>query len=84
MRYHIKPMVKTLGIEKCAGWHTLRSPFTSLLTDNTENVKVVQQLLRQASVLMTMDAHAQVKMQDKRRAQLRVVEETRPPQKKTA
>jgi hypothetical protein len=41
-------------------------------------VKVVQELLRQASVLITLDTYAQAKMQDKRRAQLRVVEEIRP------
>jgi integrase len=57
---------------------------TSLLTANNENIKVVQELLRQASALITMDVYAQAKMADKRKAQVRVVEEIRPHQRKTA
>lgn len=78
MRYHIQPVVKALGITKRIGWHTFRRTYTSLLTANNENVKVVQELLRHASVLVTLDTYAQAKMQDKRKAQLRVVEEIRP------
>jgi hypothetical protein len=44
----------------------------------------VQELLRHASVLATLDVYAQAKMQDKRNAQLKVVEEIRPRQKKIA
>jgi len=84
MRYHIQPVVKALGINKHVSWHTFRRTFTSPLTANNENIKVVQELLRQASALITMDVYAQAKMADKRRAQLRVVEEIRPLQKKTA
>jgi integrase len=62
MRYHIQPVVKALGINKKVGWHTFRRTYTSLLTANNENVKVVQELLRQASVLVTLDVYAQAKM----------------------
>jgi integrase len=83
MRYHIQPVVKALGINKKVGWHTFRRTYTSLLTANNENVKVVQELLCQASVLVTLDVYAQAKMKDKRKAQLRIVEEIRPPVRKS-
>ena len=73
MQYHIQPIVKRLGITKHVSWHTFRSTFTSLLTANNENVKVVQELLRHASSKITMDVYAQARMEDKRRAQLRIV-----------
>jgi integrase len=78
MRYHIQPVIKKLGIMKRVSWHTFRRTYTSLLTSNHENVKVVQELLRHGSVRITMDVYAQAKMQDKRNAQLKVVEEFRP------
>jgi integrase len=66
MRYHIQPVVKELGIIKRVSWHTFRRTYTSLLTSNNENVKVVQELLRHGSVRITMDVYAQAKMQDKK------------------
>jgi integrase len=53
MQYHIQPLVKRLGIAKRVSWQTFRSTFTSLLTANKENVKVVQELLRHASSKIT-------------------------------
>lgn len=84
MRYHIQPVVKELGILKRVSWHTFRRTYTSLLTSNNENVKVVQELLRHGSVRITMDVYAQAKMQDKRNAQLKVVEGFRPQLVKSA
>jgi integrase len=84
MRYHIQPVVKELGIQKLVSWHTFRRTYTSLLTANNENVKVVQELLRHGSVRITMDVYAQAKMQDKRDAQRKVVEEFRPHLAKSA
>jgi integrase len=81
MQYHIQPIAKRLGITKHVSWHTFRSTFTSLLTANSENVKVVQELLRHASSKITMDVYAQARMQDKRRAQLRIVKDLRRPLK---
>jgi integrase len=72
MQYHIQPLVRKLGINKHVGWHTFRRTFTSLLTANNENVKVVQDLLRHASSKVTLDIYAQARMQDKRRAQQRI------------
>jgi integrase len=84
MQYHIQPLVKRLGIKKRVSWKTFRSTFTSLLTANGENVKVVQELLRQASSKITMDTYAQARMQDKRKAQLRIVKRLRKPQNATS
>jgi integrase len=42
MRYHIQPIVKTLGINKRVSWHTFRRTYTFLLHANGEDVKVVQ------------------------------------------
>lgn len=81
MQHHIQPLVKRLGITKRVSWHTFRHTFTSLLTANKENVKVVQELLRHASSKITMDTYAQAQMQEKRRAQLRIVKGLRKPKK---
>ncbi len=82
MQYHIQPLVQSLGINKRVSWHTFRRTFTSLLTANNENIKVVQDLLRHASSKVTMDIYAQAPMEDKRRAQLRIVKRLRGPEKK--
>lgn len=82
MQYHIQPLVKKLGINKHVGWHTFRRTFTSLLTANKENVKVVQELLRHASAKITMDTYAQAQMEDKRQAQLRIATTLHRPTKK--
>lgn len=80
MQYHIQPLVKRLGISKSVSWHRFRRSFTTLLTANGENVKVVQELLRHGSSNITMDIYAQARMEDKRRAQLRIVKGLRDPQ----
>lgn len=84
MQYHIQPLVKSLGISKRVSWHTFRRTFTSLLTANNENVKVVQDLLRHASSRVTLDVYAQARMEDKRRAQQRIVKRLRRPEKKNS
>ena len=78
MRYHIQPVVKKLGINKRVSWHTFRRTYTSLLTANHEDVKVVQELLRHGSVKVTMDIYAQAQMPAKRKAQQKVVAMVRP------
>lgn len=79
MQYHIQPLVKRQGIAKSVSWHTFRRSFTTLLTANNENVKVVQELLRHGSSNITLDVYAQARMEDKRRAQLRIVKGLRNP-----
>lgn len=46
-------LVKRLGISSCASRRTLQSTFASLLIANEETVKVVQELLRDASSKIT-------------------------------
>jgi len=84
MRYHIQPVVKELGIEKRVSWHTFRRTYTSLLTANHEDVKVVQELLRHGSAKVTMDIYAQAQMPAKRKAQHKVVEMVRPEARREA
>ena len=82
MRYHIEPVVKSLGIKKRVGWHTFRRTYTTLLQANGEDIKVVQELLRHGSSTVTMDIYAQAQMPAKRAAQQKVVEmvgRSRPP-----
>ncbi len=79
MQYHIQPLVKRLEINKRVSWHTFRRTFTSLLTANNENVKVVQELLRHGSSKITMDTYAQAQMEDKRRAQSRIAKRLHEP-----
>lgn len=82
MQYHIQPLVRKLGIDKKVAWHTFRRTFTSLLTANGEQVKVVQELLRHASSKVTLDIYAQARMQDKRRAQYRIATSLHQPRRK--
>ncbi len=78
MRYHIQPVVKALGINKRVSWHTFRRTYSTLLKANGEDVKVVQELMRHASVRITMDVYAQAMTPAKREAQHKVVEMVRP------
>ena len=77
MRYHIQPVVRQLGITKRVSWHTFRHTFSSLLRNNGEDVKVVQELLRHASSKMTLDVYTQAATAAKRVAQRKVVEMVR-------
>lgn len=82
MTYHIQPLIKQLGINKHIGWHTFRRTFTTLLVANNENVKVVQELLRHASIKTTLEIYAQAKMDSKRRAQQRIANTLHKPERK--
>jgi integrase len=79
MRYHIKPVVKELGIDKSVSWHTFRRTYATLLKANGEDVKVVQELLRHGSSRVTLDVYAQAQMPAKRAAQQKIVAMVRTP-----
>jgi integrase len=70
-RAHILPAAKTIGIQGI-GWHTFRRTFATLLKANGEDVKTVQELLRHANSIVTMNIYAQAITQTKRDAQSRV------------
>ena len=55
------------------GFHTFRHTYTTLLTQNNEEVKVVQELLRHANSRITLDLYAQAGMPNKRLAQSKLV-----------
>jgi integrase len=65
--------VKEAGIAKRVAFHTFRHTYTTLLTQNSEDVKVVQELLRHANSRITLDLYAQAGMAEKRLAQSKVV-----------
>ena len=78
MRYYVVPAARRVGITKKLGWHTFRHTYSTLLKDNGEDVKVVQELLRHASVKITLDIYTQAMTPAKRKAQSRVVSMIRP------
>jgi integrase len=72
-RWHLQPAVKAAGIEGRIGWHTFRRTYATLLNANGEDVKTVQELLRHANSLVTMNLYAQAITEVKRKAQSRLV-----------
>ena len=72
-RRYGKPAVERAEASKRVGSHTFRHTYTTLLTQNNEDVKVVQELLRHANSRITLDLYAQAGMPEKRLAQSKVV-----------
>jgi integrase len=72
LKRSIRPAAIRAKIAKHIGWHTFRRTFTTLLKANGEDVKVVQELLRHATVKMTLEVYAQAVTPAKREAQSRV------------
>jgi integrase len=68
----IRPAATRAKITKHIGWHTFRRTFSTLLKANGEDVKVVQELLRHATVKMTLEVYAQAVTPAKRNAQSKV------------
>lgn len=56
------------------GWHTFRHMYATLLKENGEDVKVVQELMRHANISVTLNIYAQAITQTKRDGQSRVVD----------
>ena len=72
-RRYGRPAVKAANIQKRVGFHTFRRTYTTLLTQNNEDVKVVQDLLGHANSRITLDLYAQAGMPNKRLAQSKLV-----------
>jgi integrase len=72
-RRYGQPAVKAAEIKKRVAFHTFRHTYTTLLTQNSEDVKVVQELRRHANSRVTLDLYAQAGMQEKREAQSKLV-----------
>src|SRR5258708_5865800 len=69
----LRTAAERAGIQKRVGFHTFRHTYTTLLTQNNEDVKVVQELLRHANSRVTLDLYAQAGMPEKRLAQSKLV-----------
>jgi integrase len=67
MQIGVKPIAESLQIPM-KGWHTLRHSYTTLLRQNGNNVKVVQDLLRPASFGITMNIYDAALSEEKREA----------------
>ena len=72
-RVYIKRAAKKIGLKKRIGWHTFRHTFGTILNANGENPKVIQELLRHATLKVTMDTYVQAVSEEKRNAQSKVV-----------
>ena len=72
-RYYGKPALKRAEITKHVTYHTFRHTFGTLLNANGENPKVVQELLRHASLKVTTDVYMQAVSPQKREAQSKLV-----------
>jgi integrase len=72
LKRQIRPAVARAKILKHVGWHTFRRTFSTLLKANGEDIKVVQELLRHATIKMTLEVYAQAVTPAKRQAQSKV------------
>jgi integrase len=72
-RIYIKRAADKIGLQKRIGWHTFRHTFGTILNANGENPKVIQELLRHATLKVTMDTYVQAVSDEKRNAQSKVV-----------
>ena len=77
LKHHIRPLATKLGVNKRIGWHTFRRTFSSLLTQNGENVSVVQELMRHANPQTTLRLYSQANAEHLRGAQSRVMDMVR-------
>lgn len=68
LSHHVRPLAKKLGINKRTGLHTFRRPFSSLLTQNREDVKVVQELMRHANPQTILRLYSQANAENLRGA----------------
>jgi integrase len=65
--------VEAAGITKRVCYRTFRHTFGTLLNASGENPKVVQELLRHATLKVTTDTYMQALSSDKRQAQAKLI-----------
>jgi integrase len=66
---HIRPAALAAGVTKRFAWHTFRHSLATLLGDEGEDVKVIQELLRHSSPTTTGNLYQQAGSKAKRAAQ---------------
>jgi integrase len=74
MNRFIRPAASAVGITKHIGWHTFRHTFSTLMSSMGVEAKVLQELMRHASIRTTMDSYTQVLDEAKRHAQKRLAD----------
>lgn len=84
MSYWVRPAAKAAGVTKHVKWHTFRHSVATLLGQNGEDVKVVQEILRHASSRITQDTYQQAAHAAKRKALTHLTGMFVVPEKKTA
>lgn len=72
LKDHVKPAAVAASITKRVTWHTFRHSLASLLGQQGEGVKTVQELLRHATSRITIDVYQQGSTEAKRLALNRV------------
>ena len=65
---HVQPAAAMAGIKKRIGWHTFRHSLATLLGQQSENIKVVQELLRHSNSRITQEVYQHAARDDKRNA----------------
>jgi integrase len=55
----IQPAVERAGVGKHVSWHTFRHSFATLLKANGEDIKTVQESLRQSTLRIAMETYTQ-------------------------
>jgi integrase len=73
LRKCIRPAAEKVGITQKIGWHTFRHTYSSLLRATRADIKVMQELLRHASIRVTLDTYTQAVTAHKREAQANVI-----------
>lgn len=74
MNRFIRPAASAVGITKHIGWHTFRHTFSTLMSSMGVEAKVLQELMRHASIRTTMDSYTQALDEAKRQAQKRLAD----------
>jgi len=66
MKSHVRPAAVKAGLTKRVTWHVFRHSLGTLMNDNGENLKTIQELLRHANSRITADVYLQGDTQAKR------------------
>jgi Phage integrase family len=70
MNRHIRPVVRALAIDKRVGWHSFRHTYSTLLKSVGADLKVMQELLRHASIRVTTTPKPSQRPSRRRKARL--------------
>jgi len=71
---HLREAGKKAGLGPDIGWHTFRHSYRSWLDETGAPMKVQQELMRHASIQITMNVYGQAMLRSKREANSKVVE----------